>query len=507
MGLKNLFRKDVGGALHKAAAWLEAGDAVRALDAARRHIQDREPQHRERAQDLVARSRQALVQSSLEKAEAAEAAGDPADAADWLRAALQHVTDDARRDELEAQRADLERRAEIGERDGGWESAVRQVEEDEEPDLESVAVDSAGGDDPDPAADSGDESEVAAAAELAARLEETEPSRAPDPAYDPVEAEIRYSLLVDTLSDDLAARYDDRSEEFRAAYLAINDGEPAVAVVLLDSLVEAQSDDPVLRLERGRCRLMLGDAPGARQDLELAWEELGDDPLDRAESLRLPSLWAEAALESADPGPVLERLHDLARPENGDPDLTAVYGSALVQDGRLAEARRFLARAIEVFPKRPDLPLALAQVLATVDERQLAIDLLERSIAPSCAGGNCGQPPLHLPSLRALAALHLGMRPQPAVSADEPATTAAAAFAPTATNLDRVEDLMRWIAGAQGGRLSGVDHLLAAQYHELVGDEARAEEARRRAAQQADHAVEVAAGPGNLVAATGEAAL
>jgi|GEM_PF-1001920 len=498
MGLLNLFRKDAGAALDKAESRLQSGNLVGALDLARKHIQDKDPGQRERAQELVTRSRQALIRSSLEKADAAEASGDPADAADWIRAALQHVTDDDRREELEARHQELEQKAEQSGLEPDWDAAVRRDREEIEEQRDAEEYEAGDTEDDDA---------------LAARIEETAPETAEPVELDPIEAEIRFDLLVDTLNDEVGERYADRGDDFRRAYLAINDGEPERALGTLDELLAADPGDPVLHLERGRCRFMTDDAAGARDDLEMAWEALGDDHLDRAESLRLPTLWAEASLVSGEPEPVLERLGELARPEAGDGDLTAVYGHALVQDGRLDEAREFLVRAGEAFPKRQDLPLVLAQVLAVLGERQLAIQLLERSVAPSCAGGNCSKPPLHLPSLRALAALHLGLVPHPVSPVESPSAEERMAlpdddaYTPQAANLDRVEDLMRWIAGAQGGRLSGIDHFLAARYHDLVGDEPRAAEARRLAARQVTANVEAAAGPGDLAASTGEAAL
>lgn len=502
MGLLDLFRKDAGAALDKAEGRLESGNLVGALDLARKHIQDKDPGHRERAQELVNRTRQALIRSSLEKANTAEAAGDPADAADWVRAALQHVTDDDRREELEARRRELEQKAELSGREPDWDAAVRRDRDD---------IEAQHGADQDEAEEDYEDEPADDDGALAARVQETAPDPAEPVEMDPVEAEIRFDLLVDTLRDEVGELYAGRGDDFRRAYLAINDGEPERALEPLDELLAANPDDPVLHLERGRCRLMLGDAEGAREDLEAAWDGLGDAHLDRAESLRIPTLWAEASMEAGDSKAVLERLAELAHPERGDPDLTGIYGHALIRDGRLPEARRFLARAVEAFPKRQDLPAGLAQVLAAVGERQLAIDLLERSVAPSCAGGSCAKPPLHLPSLRALAGLHLGMVDDPVTNlmdqVPEEGLAAADAFEPTARNLDRVEDLMRWIAGAQGGRLSGIDHLLAARYHELVGDETRAEEARRLATRQATPEVEAAPGPGDLASATGEAAL
>ena len=123
MGLFGMFRKDAGAELDKAAGWLEAGEAVRALETARRYVGDRDAAHRTRALELVTAARAALVRNGREKSAQAEAAGDFADAADWMRAAIQHAADDdAERAALAERLATLERRAAIGRREPeAWE--------------------------------------------------------------------------------------------------------------------------------------------------------------------------------------------------------------------------------------------------------------------------------------------------------------------------------------------------------------------------------------------------
>jgi tetratricopeptide (TPR) repeat protein len=493
MGLFGLFRKDAGEELEKASGWLEKGDAVRALETARRHVGDRDARHRTRALELVDQAREALVRSGVEKSASAEARGDHADAADWMRAALQHV-DDERRAEMEARLGALERRAEIGRREPEpWEAAARR--------------ESAGRD---------DEARHADVDDLEPDLSKDDWAEEEDGA-DFDDPETRYELLVDTLDDAVLERWAGRDAQFRQAFLALHEGDAEGAAAGFDRLLAARPGDAVLHFERGRARMLLGDETGARQDLEAAWPEIGDAPLDRAGSLRVPTLWAEAALADGDAEAVVERLGGLADPAAGDADLTALYGAALVRAAPAEEARDFLAAAMNYFPKRPDVALALAGVLHRLGDAASAISVLERSIAPSCKGGSCAVPAPYLPSLRALVALHLGARPAPAPrpagkeEEELPPVPWAAADTVSASSLDRVEDLMRWIAGTQGGRLAAGDHLLAARYHEVCGDAERATEARDRArraaaeAPAADDATSTA--PADLAAATGKAAL
>jgi tetratricopeptide (TPR) repeat protein len=468
---------------------LEKGDAVRALETARRHVGDRDAGHRTRALELVNQARAALVQSGLEKSAAAEARGDHADAADWMRAALQHV-DDERRTEMEARLGALERRAEIGRREpAAWEETARREAGEARTAGDEEAGEGFSGDDWD---------------------EEDDGADFDDP-------ETRYMLLVDTLDDAVAERWAGREPGFREAFLALHEGDAESAAAGFDRLLAARPGDPVLHFERGRARMLLGDETGARQDLEAAWPELGDAPLDRAGSLRVPTLWAEAALSDGDAETVVERLGELADPAAGDGDLTALYGAALVRSAPPEQARDFLAAAVDRFPKRPDVALALAGILHRLGDAGRAIAVLERSIAPSCKGGSCAVPAPYLPSLRTLVALHLGARsapaPRPAGATEEelPPVPWSPADSVGAASLDRVEDLMRWIAGTQGGRLAAGDHLLAARYHEVCGDAERAAEARGRARRSAvEGPAEVEGGspaPADLAAATGKAAL
>lgn len=414
MGLFDLFRKDPGKELDRARTWLAGGDPVRALHAARRFANHDDPDHRSRAQALVDEARQAVIASTLERAGTAEAEGDPADAAEWVASALEHVRDEGHRSELQQRLTELRRRAEQKK----VEVRVPEVEAEERDEVPEVG---------------GFEMEL----------------------------DTHYATLTNTLDEGVAERYEGRSVEFRRAYVALNEARTDEALQALDALVAADGADPVLRFERGRARLMKGEAAGAREDFEAAWPELGDDPLDLAGSLTVPALWAEAALEQGEPEPVLERLEELAHPRAGNPDLIQLYGRALLAAERPDEARRFLAAACQVYPRDQDLSHLLGQALARVGERGLAIQALETAIAPSCASGSCSKPPLHPPSLRTLAALHLE----------------------EGTSPDRVEDLLRWISRAQNGRFLPPDLLLVARLHEQQGDEEKAREARARAAE------------------------
>ena len=354
--LDRLLKKDPAEELERARGWLADGDAVRALESARRLERSRDMAVRSQAASLLQQARDALVARTLDNARTAEKAGDPADAADWIRAALQHLGEGVQQAELEARLEVLERQIE-----SAPPSTLTGVEKHDEP----------------------------------------------EPAAFELDLETRYEMLVGMFTDEMARRYENPSPELRQAVVDVNEGHAEVAVGRLDELVARNPASPVLHFERGRARLMLAQWAGAREDLEAAWSRLGDEPVDRAGGLSVPLLWAEAALGQGDPGAVLDRLREPAAPEARNPDLSALYTRALLESGRRDEARDLLIRLRELYPERQDFPHALADLLAAEGQHGAAIRVLELAVKPSCATGRCSKPPLHLPSLRLLTELYL----------------------------------------------------------------------------------------------------
>ena len=220
------------------------------------------------------------------------------------------------------------------------------------------------------------------------------------------DVESHYEMLVNTLAEEVMPLYEGRPARFQEALVELNEGRPETALAHFDALAAEAPDDPVLALERGRARLLLGDLAAARDDFERAWRELGDGPLDAADAVSLPALWAEAALEAGDAAAVAERLAELADPYGGRLEIAHLYASALIELARADDAFAYLEKARRSFTGDPRFPLHLARLLAAGGEIDAAIDCLEASVAPTCAGGACGHP-RHLPSLRTLAGLRL----------------------------------------------------------------------------------------------------
>ncbi|MEM6793857.1 MAG: tetratricopeptide repeat protein [Acidobacteriota bacterium] len=345
--LGRLFGGDPQKDLDKARELLTR-DPAKALALARRH-QDGERSGA--AAELVQEARDRLIEKALDTAREVEESEFYEDAVEWLERALEQIEDPAQRQEIEARRGAL--LAKIAEaEEEGWDEPVQ--DEDAVPFDESAQLDA----------------------------------------------------VFDMMHDDIAPLYREQGEVFRSAVSTLLEGRPADALESLDALAEESPEDPALRLERGRCRLLVGDAAGARDDFAAAWESLGDTPLFAGRAESAPGLWADAQIATGDPAPVLERLEELADPDRGRTDLTIPYATALVAAGDSERSEAFLRQALRRMPNVADLSFLYAGVQVALGDRDSAIVVLESVIAPACATGNCSPKALHMPSLRALIGLH-----------------------------------------------------------------------------------------------------
>lgn len=413
-----LFRRDPATDFERARSMAERGELVRALEIAtdaRRNLDDRDDAGlAQRLDDFLAETRRRLIASIRASADESAADDDYEDALAWLDAAQEHarhLSDGTLDRQLAEQRDELERQSHQASR-----RPPRSRPKPQGPD--------------------------------------------PEPEGDATQAEIEADLytesLLGTLAERLVPLYEAQPDAFRVAWVALNMGRFDEALEGFDALVAASPDDPVLRLERGRGRLFTGEPEAAREDFDPAWKALGSEPVDAAGELTIPQLWVESSLMAQDSAAVVERLEGQEDAIPEDPQLAVLVGHALLALDRPDDARQLLAATYPLHPKRPDVSHLLAVSLDKTGERSQAIDLLERSVAPSCASGSCSKAPVHPDSFRTLATLHL----QAAAEDDD---------AGRERRADRVRELVRHVAIAQNGLAEG-DHVLLAQAFELDGD-------------------------------------
>ncbi len=321
MGLfDRLFRKDPRAELGRAEELLADGRAYDAFHAARRaaEVAAAGPEGddiRLRAREVEGLAREVLVASALEEADRAEADEDYDDAAEWVASALERLTADAEESTREEPPLAKELRKRLR-------------------DLRARAR------------------EVARQPSLLRRHEGRAEAEEEPAGPDPLDLETHFGTLVGTLDEELAGRhYLHRPIPFQQAYVDLNEGRLEEALATFDALAAAEPDDPAVRLERGRCRLLTGDPTGAREDFEAAWSALGDRPLDASGELSAPALWAEAVLAAGEPRTVAHRLAELAGPDGEDPQLLALRAQALLEiadDNALGEARELFEQLFEL---------------------------------------------------------------------------------------------------------------------------------------------------------------
>jgi tetratricopeptide (TPR) repeat protein len=457
-----MFGSDPAKTLTKARRLLAEGDAPGALRLARKAQGRARPPLAGEIAALVEEARRAAVAAAEERAEASAAEGFFADAAEWLRGGLAHAEGEDERVRLTARLHELEELTEAGaaaeSAESGWDWGEGGEGGEDGEDGEAGGE----GDGDEPASRSPGRTGLEAVLGGGPRIEP--PVAATGPGAGAVgegalATDELYEAFVDSLRDDVAPRYRGRPPEFRRALLDFADpADSDAAQAAISTLAEADPADPVFRLERGRWRLAKGDAAGARADLEAAWAEFGDRPLDLGGVVSIPEMWCAAALAAGDHAAVLERLEERGELTMSDPELSLFYAQALLAAGEDAEARSFLAESHQRFPRRTDLAYLLAATLHRGGDAPGAIEVLERSLR--ACGRGCSASDLHPPSLRLLAAL----------------------YAEAGGPIERLGDVLLLLRGARGGELEPADWQLQARYHDLAGEPAAAERARARAA-------------------------
>jgi len=417
--------------LDRAEGLLARDLSVQALEIAERVERKADPELRPQASALVLRARGALLTSVLAKADAAEAAGDLEDAADWLSSAVEQEHSAMRRTELEARRQALLDRSYEAE-------SPLAIEE------QTVTV----------VADDGD---VA------------------------VDASFQYEILTTMLQDEVRSLYEGRPIAFQRAVVDLNEGRTDSALEVLERSAATAPDDAVGWLELGRARLLSGQAAAAAAAFEAAWKDLGDEPLDEGGSTVMPALWAEASLAAGEATAVVERLRPLAAAATGHLEVCRLYATALMESERMGQAVGYLEELTALVSGDAELNFLMAKALIIAGDSERALAGLEQAIEPTCASGGCARPAPHLPSFRLLARLYLSRR----------------------GDLERVSELMAWVANAQQGYLGAEDHSILADYYQATGDDAAAADAAavadrlERAGEGAVAAVEAGLQPGS----------
>ena len=260
--------------------------------------------------------------------------------------------------------------------------------------------------------------------------------------------EEQWEHLLATLDEEVAEDYMGRSEAFRDALLALNDGRPEEAEPVLREMLEEDDDDPLVRFELGRTLLLMEKFSEAAAEMALAREDLGFEPLDRIGMLQIALMEGDALLNDKRPDEAL-RLADEALDERGDDvSLLFVKGRSERALGKHDAVEETMGRVTKLQPKLVEATILLAQSRVERDDLDGAAETLEAGIKRHCATGTCQAQPVSAPAARLLAKVYLDQD----------------------SKLDRVEDLLMQNRAALEGHMTLDDLVLWGRLHRQRGD-------------------------------------
>jgi len=277
---------------------------------------------------------------------------------------------------------------------------------------------------------------------------------------DEIDFDMHFDMLMGMFEPHVADLYQSLPRQFHEAFVTFNSGDVPRAKEIIQPMLEAKPNDPVLQLERGRCAKFDGDYELARDLFAKAWPHFGDIALDHSQTLSIPTLWADVMLELGESEEVIRCLEPLADPKNDFPLMSQTYALALEDAGHYPEAKKFLVSAGSRFNHSANFPFLLSRVMVSMDDANGAINVLEHTAGAACSSGNCGTGIKHPASIRMLISLYLSH----------------------GKNLPRVGELLMHLESGLKGMLSKEDLLMTAEFHRLSGDSEAEAAAREEAA-------------------------
>lgn len=224
---------------------------------------------------------------------------------------------------------------------------------------------------------------------------------------------LRYAVLVESYPDALRGRLINLGGGFATAVMKLEEGDPAAAWKAISAFVD---QDPVARYERARAAIAGGQLPAAASDLQSFGNEVGHQ---RIGNNHTASMLANilGQLRRADEAlPMIE--HEIARaPE--ELELQAVRVGLLEATDALEEAEAAASALLQKAPRQMGLYRQLARIRTRRGERVAAAQVLEWGLDTCCGSpGKCGNQPLDVNAVRALAQLYLEDRVQPERTAE-----------------------------------------------------------------------------------------
>lgn len=227
----------------------------------------------------------------------------------------------------------------------------------------------------------------------------------------PEDPRLRYAVLVESYPEDLRERLIELGPDFATAVLKIDDGHAADAQKGLTAFIE---QDPVVRYERARAALAAGQLPAAASDLLTFGDALGHR---RIGATHTAVLLGQVLLSLHRAEEALEPIKNCRKQTTNPGDqhaLDAMRAHLLTSLGRLDEADTLATHLVRTAPRDMGVTRLLAQIRIAKGERGQAMGILEDGLNRCCSSpGKCGNQPLDILAVRALARLYLEDRIEP----------------------------------------------------------------------------------------------
>ncbi|MDG1479731.1 MAG: hypothetical protein P8R54_09070 [Myxococcota bacterium] len=218
---------------------------------------------------------------------------------------------------------------------------------------------------------------------------------------------LRYAVLVESYPEALRQRLVDLGEEFAAAVMLLEEGQPRAAFEGISPFI---STDPVARFERARAALAGGQLPPAASDLHTFGAEIGHQ---RIGTTHTAAMLAGVLAQMGRAAEALEML-EVELEKDADLELAANRTSLLEALGRLEEAESATTTILKKAPRQMGLYRQLARIREKRGDRVQAAETLEWGLNTCCSSpGKCGNQPLDVAAVRTLARLYLEDRARP----------------------------------------------------------------------------------------------
>ena len=242
------------------------------------------------------------------------------------------------------------------------------------------------------------------AVERQAKKEAKKPKVTGDPdsiwALPPDHPKLRYAFRIESYPLELQERLIDLGEDFAAAVIQIEDGDPNAAYLRIGSHVER---DPVAYLERSRAALQAGQIANAASDLQSFGEHFEHGVIGNSHT---GALWISLLARLGRVQEALQKADEL-RQANPHPALDHIRSQILEAHGELNAAEKSTAKLLKESPNNLPLIRQLARIRLKLGDRMGATAVLESGLTRCCTPGSCSSQPFDVQSARMLSQIYL----------------------------------------------------------------------------------------------------